>query len=65
MCILLRLILGDIVTDEVTGPHSKIEAEGAWNNDNPEDKYLEVPVWYDLDKYVIRRVDGKVVILQT
>ena len=25
------------MTDEVTGPHSKIEAEGAWNNDNPDD----------------------------
>ena len=50
------------MTDEVTGPHSKIEAEGAWNNDNPEDKInRSVPVWYDLDKYVIRRVDGKVV----
>jgi len=50
------------VTEEVTGPHSKIEAEGAWNNDNPEDKISRsVPVWYDLDKYVIRRVDGKVV----
>ena len=50
------------MTDEVTGPHSKIEAEGAWNNDNPEDKISRsVPVWYDLDKYVIRRVDGKVV----
>lgn len=50
------------MTDEVTGPHSKIEAEGAWNNDNPEDKISRsVPVWYDLDEYVIRRVDGKVV----
>ena len=50
------------MTDEVTGPHSKMEAEGAWNNDNPEDKISRsVPVWYDLDKYVIRRVDGKVV----
>ncbi len=50
------------MTDEVTGPHSKMEAEGAWNNDNPEDKISRsVPVWYDLDEYVIRRVDGKVV----
>ena len=50
------------MTDEVTGPHSKTEAEGAWNNDNPDDKInRSVPVWYDLDKYVIRRVDGKVV----
>lgn len=50
------------MTDEVTGPHSKIEAEGAWNNDNPDDKInRDVPVWYDLDEYVIRRVDGKVV----
>jgi len=50
------------MTDEVTGPHSKMEAEGAWNNDNPDDKInRSVPVWYDLDEYVIRRVDGKVV----
>jgi len=50
------------MADEVTGPHSKMEAEGAWNNDNPEDKISRsVPVWYDLDEYVIRRVDGKVV----
>ena len=50
------------MTDEVTGPHSKAEAEGAWNNDNPDDKIdRKLPVWYDLDKYVIRRVDGKVV----
>lgn len=62
MCISSRLTLGDVMTDEVTGPHSKMEAEGAWNNDNPEDKISRsVPVWYDLDKYVIRRVDGKVV----
>ena len=45
------------MTDEVTGPHSKAEAEGAWNNDNPDDKIdRNLPVWYDLDKYVIRRV---------
>ena len=62
MYILSRLTLGDNMTDEVTGPHSKTEAEGAWNNDNPDDKInRNVPVWYDLDKYVIRRVDGKVV----
>lgn len=50
------------MTDEVTGPHSKMEAEGAWNNDNPDDKVSRnVPSWYDLDEYVIRRVNSKVV----
>ncbi len=48
--------------EQVSGPHTKEEAEEAYNADNPDDKInRDVPEWYELDQYVIRRVNGKVV----
>ena len=48
--------------EQVSGPHTKEEAEEAYNADNPDDKInRDVPAWYELDQYVIRRVNGKVV----